>query len=122
MTCFKDFKQAVLANPGVKAAYDALEDEFLAIRAQLANQRAPLFADATGRVLAGSGNVFADLGFDKDEAEELQVKALLTYHISLRLKALELTPWLAAKRLGISPREAEKLLICRYTEFDLARL
>src|SRR6266700_7805569 len=42
-------------------------------------------------VTRGSGNVFADLGFDEVEAEELQVKAELTRQIYNRIKALGLT-------------------------------
>ena len=70
----------------------------------------------------GSGNVFADLGFDAAEAEELQVKALLTYHISNRLKALGLTQKEAVARLGISQPDVSRLLRCRHTGFSSDRL
>jgi hypothetical protein len=53
-----------------------------------------------GRVTRGSGNVFADLGFDPAEAAELQVKAELTRQIYNRVKALRLTQVQAAARLG----------------------
>jgi predicted XRE-type DNA-binding protein len=64
---------------------------------------AQLTADLTNEDLAmtnGSGNVFADLGFD--DAEELQVKAVLTYHVYSRIKALGLTQKDVVARLGIS--------------------
>ena len=49
-------------------------------------------------VTSGSGNVFADLGFDEVEAAELQVKAELTRQIYNRIKALGLTQKQAGTR------------------------
>jgi predicted XRE-type DNA-binding protein len=71
-------------------------------------------------VTPGSGNVFADLGFD--DAEELQVKAVLTYHIYNRIKALGLTQKQAGERLGISQPDVSKLMHCKYTGFSSDRL
>jgi predicted XRE-type DNA-binding protein len=71
-------------------------------------------------ITPGSGNVFADLGFD--DAEELQVKAVLTYHIYNRIKALGLTQKQAAERLGIRQPDVSKLMHCKYTGFSSDRL
>jgi predicted XRE-type DNA-binding protein len=71
-------------------------------------------------VTRGSGNVFADLGFE--DAEELQVKAVLTYQVYNRIKALGLTQKQAAARLGISQPDVSKLMHCKYTGFSSDRL
>ena len=71
-------------------------------------------------VTRGSGNVFADLGFDN--AEELQVKAVLTYQVYNRIKALGLTQKQAAARLGISQPDVSKLMHCKHTGFSSDRL
>jgi predicted XRE-type DNA-binding protein len=73
-------------------------------------------------VTRGSGNIFVDLGFDEAEAEELQVKAGLTYQIYNRIKALGLTQKQAAARLGISQPDVSKLMHCKYTGFSTDRL
>jgi predicted XRE-type DNA-binding protein len=71
-------------------------------------------------VTRGSGNVFADLGFE--DAEELQVKAALTRQIANRIKALGLTQLQAGTRLGISQPDVSKLMNGRYTGFSADRL
>lgn len=73
-------------------------------------------------VTRGSGNVFADLGFDEVEAEELQVKAELTRQIYNRIKALGLTQKQAGTRLGIGQPDVSKLMNSRYTGFSTDRL
>ena len=74
------------------------------------------------RVTRGSGNVFADLGFDARQASELQVKAELTRQITNRLKQLGLTQVQASRRLGISQPDVSKLKGGRYTGFSTDRL
>jgi predicted XRE-type DNA-binding protein len=71
-------------------------------------------------VTHGSGNVFADIGFD--DAEELQVKAGLTHQLSSRIKALGLTQVQAGERLGVSQPDVSKLMHGRYTGFSTDRL
>jgi predicted XRE-type DNA-binding protein len=73
-------------------------------------------------VTRGSGNIFVDLGFDEAEAEELQVKALLTHQIYERIQALGLTQKEAVERLGISQPDVSKLMHSRYTGFSTDRL
>jgi predicted XRE-type DNA-binding protein len=71
-------------------------------------------------VTRGSGNVFADLGFE--DAEELQVKAGLTRQIANRIRALGLTQIHAGARLGISQPDVSKLMNGRYTGYSADRL
>jgi len=71
-------------------------------------------------VIEGSGNIFADLGFD--DAEELLVKAELTRQICNRIKSLNLTQTKAAIRLGISQPDVSKLIAGRYSGFSADRL
>ena len=79
---------------------------------------APAAADIP--VTRGSGNVFADLGFE--ETEELQVKAALTRQIANRIKAFGLTQAQAGIRLGISQPDVSKLMNGRYTGYSAERL
>ena len=78
-------------------------------------------ADAP-RVTRGSGNVFTDLGFSADRAEELQLKAELARQIYLRIKALRLTQVQASRRLGISQPDVSKLMNARFTGYSTDRL
>ena len=71
-------------------------------------------------VTRGSGNVFADLGFE--DAEERQVKAALTRQIANRIKAFGLTQIQAGTRLGISQPDVSKLMNGRYTGYSADRL
>ena len=87
----------------------------------MAQSRQTLTDDAIP-VTKGSGNVFVDLGFDEDEAEELEVKAALTYQIYNRIKVLGLTQKQAVERLGISQPDVSKLMHSRYTGFSVDRL
>ncbi len=70
-------------------------------------------------VTRGSGNVFADLGFE--DPEELQVKAALTRQIANRIKAFGLTQVQAGSRLGISQPDVSKLMRSRYTGYSVGR-
>jgi predicted XRE-type DNA-binding protein len=79
---------------------------------------APAAADIP--VTRGSGNVFADLGFE--DAEELQVKAELTRQIANRIKAFGFTQVQAATRLGMSQPDVSKLMNGRYTGYSADRL
>jgi predicted XRE-type DNA-binding protein len=76
----------------------------------------------TVRVSRGSSNVFADLGFSRREASELQVKAELTRQILNRIRKLGLTQVAAADRLGISQPDVSKLTRGRFTGYSTDRL
>jgi predicted XRE-type DNA-binding protein len=71
-------------------------------------------------VTRGSGNVFADLGFE--DAEDLQTKAELTRQIRNRVRSLKLTQVQAGERLGIGQPDVSKLMNGRYTGFSVDRL
>jgi len=73
-------------------------------------------------VTVGSGNVFEDIGFQKQEAAELKVKAQLTFRIHRRIKELGLTQVKAAARLGVSQPEVSKLMNGRHTRFSVDKL
>ncbi len=68
--------------------------------------------DKTGEVVAqsvvGSGNVFADLGFE--DAEELQLKAGLIHEIRQTITRRNLTQHEAARLAGIDQPALSKLL------------
>ncbi len=72
------------------------------------------------RVVAGSGNVFADLGFP--DAEDLRLKAELTRQIGKRIKAMGLTQVQAAKRLGLEQPDVSRLVNGRPSGFSAERL
>lgn len=84
------------------------------------NRKLAPVANEVISVTRGSGNVFADLGFD--DAGELQLKAELTRQISARIRELELTQIEAAKRLAISQPDVSKLMQGRYTGYSTDRL
>jgi predicted XRE-type DNA-binding protein len=74
------------------------------------------------RVMNGSGNVFADLGFAAGEADELRVKAELTRQIYNRIKAMGLTQVRAGEKLGIGQPDVSKLMNARFTGYSTERL
>lgn len=74
------------------------------------------------RVTRGSGNIFADLGFEPAEAGELQVKAELTRQIYNRIKSMALTQTQAAERLGIGQPDVSKLMNARFIGYSTDRL
>jgi predicted XRE-type DNA-binding protein len=74
------------------------------------------------RVHRGSGNVFADLGFSRNEAAELEVKAELARQIHNRIKLMALTQTKAANRLGLSQPDVSKLMNGRHTGYTVDRL
>jgi predicted XRE-type DNA-binding protein len=74
------------------------------------------------KVTKGSGNVFADIGFDPIEAEELAVKADL---LSLVLKAMreqKLTQQQAAALCGVDQPTLSKALSGRLESITIDRI
>ena len=71
-------------------------------------------------VKRGSGNVFADLGFDHPEEEKL--KAQLVREIREIIKRRELTQTRAASLLGLKQPDVSALLAGRVHKFSLERL
>lgn len=72
------------------------------------------------KVTRGSGNVFADLGFDNPQEEE--IKAAIVRAIRQSIEANELSQTQAAKRMGIHQPDLSKLLRGRVLGFSLERL
>ena len=72
------------------------------------------------RVKAGSGNIFADLGFVHPEREEL--KARLTLQIYHLIKARGLTQAQAGEVLGIKQPHVSSLMRGRSGAFSVERL
>ena len=71
-------------------------------------------------VTRGSGNVFADLGFDNPEQEQL--KAQLVREIRGLLKRRRLTQAKAADLLGLKQPDVSALVNGRVHKFSLERL
>lgn len=71
-------------------------------------------------VVRGSGNVFADLGFDRPEEELL--KAQLVREIRDILKRRRLTQSKAAELLGLKQPDVSALVTGRFAKFSLERL
>ena len=68
----------------------------------------------------GSGNVFADLGFDNPE--EMRLRADLVQQMREIIKRRKLTQMAAAKLLGIKQPDLSALLRGRLTKYSLERL
>ena len=71
-------------------------------------------------VTPGSGNVFADLGFEHPEEELL--KAQLVREIRDIIKRRRLTQTKAAERLGLKQPDVSALVTGRVQKFSLERL
>jgi predicted XRE-type DNA-binding protein len=68
----------------------------------------------------GSGNVFADLGFDNPE--EMQLRADLVQQLREIITLRKLTQTAAAQLLGIRQPDLSALLRGRLTKYSLERL
>jgi predicted XRE-type DNA-binding protein len=74
------------------------------------------------KIEESSGNVFKDLGFSDEEAEEELLKAKLGVEILRILEEHELTPADAAKVLGTRQREVSRLLQGKFSYYTIERL
>lgn len=70
----------------------------------------------------GSGNVFADLGFDAEEAQNLQLRSQAMMAVESWYKASGLTQAKAAQSLGITQPRLNQLLKGKIGEFSLDAL
>lgn len=77
---------------------------------------------STSAVVASSGNVFADLGFDSAEAQVLAMRADLMIELEKQLKAQGLTQTAAAKILGVSQSRVSDLVNGKADNFSLDML
>lgn len=74
------------------------------------------------RMIVGSDNVFRDLGFAEDEAQNLLLRADLSIHIRKAIEKLAITQAEAAARAGISQPRMNDLVKGRTHRFTLDAL
>lgn len=74
------------------------------------------------KIEKGSGNVFLDLGFPPEEAQNLLVRADLMVEVERYVKQSGLTQKEAAKRLGITQPRLNDLLRSKIQKFSLDAL
>lgn len=70
----------------------------------------------------GSGNVFADIGFDRDEAQALAAKSRLVRHIAGILTERGLTQSEAADLFGTSQSHLSRVLSGRTSSVSIEKL
>jgi len=73
-------------------------------------------------VKRSSGNVFADLGFDEEEAEHLRIRSALMAALSKRLRDSNLTQAVAAELLGVSQPRVSDLVRGKIELFSIDSL
>ena len=74
------------------------------------------------KMTAGSGNVFADLGFSPEEASLLQMRAALMNELRQVIEARGWTQVAAARELGISQSRVSDLVRGKWQKFSLDML
>lgn|GEM_PF-473706 len=74
------------------------------------------------RVIAGSDNIFVDLGFSPEQAEVMKLRALVMIEIEQYLKAQGWTQAEAARRLKITQPRVCRLLKGKWEDFSLDML
>ena len=74
------------------------------------------------RIIEGSGNVFADLGFDDAQAQVLALRAEAMLRLSEHLRAQGWTQAEAARHLGITQPRVSRLLKAAWQDFSLDML
>ena len=77
---------------------------------------------ADTRVIAGSGNVFIDLGFDEAEARVMALRVELMMRLRERLQEKGYTQVEAAKRLGMTQPRVSALLKGTWKDFSMDML
>lgn len=70
------------------------------------------------KITPSSGNVFRDLGFSREEAEHLKVRAALMLHVQDIVRARRLRQTQAAKILGVTQPRVSDLLRGRIDLFS----
>lgn len=74
------------------------------------------------RITRGSGNIFRDIGFGKDEAENLRLRSELMMRIEDFFEKSGMTQAQAAKSVGLTAPRFNALLKGRITLFSLDAL
>ena len=76
----------------------------------------------TVRVRHSTGNVFRDLGFSEDEAENLKIRADLMIELTKLIEVQELTQSAAAKLLGVPQPRVGDLMRGKIDRFSVDSL
>jgi predicted XRE-type DNA-binding protein len=76
----------------------------------------------TIRARRSTGNVFRDLGFNEDEAENLKIRADLMIELTKLIEAHELTQVAAAKLLGVTQPRVSDLMRGKIDRFSVDSL
>src|SRR3954467_419338 len=76
----------------------------------------------TVRARRSSGNVFRDLGFSEDEAENLKIRADLMIELAKLIEAQKLTQAAAAKLLGVTQPRVSDLTRGKIDRFSVDSL
>lgn len=74
------------------------------------------------KMIKSSGNVFADLGFSADEAQNLQLRSQTMMALSRWYEASNLTQAQAAKAVGVTQPRLNMVLKGKINEFSLDAL
>lgn len=74
------------------------------------------------RIQASSGNVFADLGFSAEEAQNLKVRSDLMIELTKLIDARGLTQAAAAKLLGVTQPRISDLVRGKINRFSVDSL
>ncbi|MBI1865784.1 MAG: XRE family transcriptional regulator [Nitrospirae bacterium] len=74
------------------------------------------------KMTTSSGNVFKDLGFEREEAENLRVRAVLMAEIEKYIRRKGMTQAEAAKRLGVTQPRISDLMRGKIDVFSVDTL
>jgi predicted XRE-type DNA-binding protein len=74
------------------------------------------------RIRRSSGNVFQDLGFNEEEAENLKIRADLMIELTALIEAQGLTQEAAAKLLGVTQPRVSDLMRGKIDRFSVDSL
>ena len=74
------------------------------------------------KITRSSGNVFEDLGFNREEAESLRIRAGLMMELSEFIRRRRLTQAQAAKLLGVSQPRISDLVRGKFSLFTIDML
>ena len=74
------------------------------------------------KITESSGNVFVDLGFDEQEAEELLLKAHLFHNLQDAIRASKMTQVDVARLLGTDQSKVSKILPGKMSDFSMDRI
>jgi predicted XRE-type DNA-binding protein len=74
------------------------------------------------RIRRSTGNVFRDLGFSEEEAENLKIRADLMIELTSLIEAQELTQEAAARLLGVTQPRVSDLMRGKIDRFSVDSL